>query len=364
VQQALNACGIAHPNAVDLDADGDLDVVNTENAACLGVSESGRRIFVSLNNGDGTFQAPAVVMAGIFPYNTVAGDFDEDGHVDLATSSQGASVLLLGNGDGTFQAERPLPSGRLGANILALDLDADGHLDLATLDEFQYDGAAGDESMLSVLLGTGTGAFAETEYPDFRTQDFRDWVATGDVDADGDPDLMAGGVNDAVVYLNDGAGAFAYAGRYGVGADAFALHYADLDGDSRGDLLALVGHEFPAAGLDGGLVVVHGLTGAATVASEPGTTPGVPAEGLALTAVVPNPAHGAAAVTLTLDRAQAVTVAVYDTLGRRVATLHEGDLSAGMHPLTVNAGALAPGLYVVRAAGDGTVTTTRLVVAR
>ena len=32
------------------------DIVNTENGACISIPESGRRLFISLNNGDATFQ--------------------------------------------------------------------------------------------------------------------------------------------------------------------------------------------------------------------------------------------------------------------------------------------------------------------
>src|SRR5690606_3825372 len=49
----------------------------------------------------------------------------------------------------------------------------------------------------------------------------------------------------------------------------------------------------------------------------------------ALTAPRPNPTTGHAEVTLAVAAAQAVTVAVYDALGRRVALLHEGAMAAG-----------------------------------
>ena len=250
----LDACGLAHPEALDLDADGDLDVINTENSACINVPLSGRRLFISLNNGNGTFQPPFTVLAGASPYNVAGGDFDEDGHLDLVTSSQIFSALLLGKGDGTFQPEQPFPSGNLGANVLALDLDGDAHLDVATLESSPL-----AESVLALLLGDGTGSFTKSVDLDHPTQDFREWVAAGDVDRDGDTDLMLGGIEDALVFLNEGAGAFTFSGRYGIGAGAFALHCADVTGDSVLDLLAMVSHETPASGLDYGIVTVRGL---------------------------------------------------------------------------------------------------------
>jgi hypothetical protein len=67
-------------------------------------------------------------------------------------------------------------------------------------------------------------------------------------------------------------------------------------------------------------------------------------------------------------RDAATVVSVFDVAGRKVATLHDGTLRAGTHALEWEAGretgALAPGLYFVRAtAGEGT-TTRKVVVIR
>ena len=74
---------------------------------------------------------------------------------------------------------------------------------------------------------------------------------------------------------------------------------------------------------------------------------------------------GAATVCLGLPAPADVRVAVYDVLGRRVATLASRALSAGTHALPLDAAPLAPGLYVVRAeVGGGAVLVRRLTVAR
>jgi hypothetical protein len=56
-------------------------------------------------------------------------------------------------------------------------------------------------------------------------------------------------------------------------------------------------------------------------------------------------------------------VAVYDALGREVLVLHDG-LAAGSIQARVEAGQLAPGAYVVRAATGTTVQTRSLTVVR
>ena len=78
----------------------------------------------------------------------------------------------------------------------------------------------------------------------------------------------------------------------------------------------------------------------------------------------PNPFTGLAEVTLEVPQPQALTVAVYDVLGREVARLHDGILPAGPHRLTLDGEVLVPGLYVVRASGPAAVQTQTLVRLR
>ena len=75
----------------------------------------------------------------------------------------------------------------------------------------------------------------------------------------------------------------------------------------------------------------------------------------------PNPFTSSTRLSLTVDRAATATVAVHDALGRRVATLHDGDLRAGTYSLRVDAGDLPPGLYLVRATDGEGRTATRAV---
>lgn len=74
--------------------------------------------------------------------------------------------------------------------------------------------------------------------------------------------------------------------------------------------------------------------------------------------VYPNPLRGEGVVELTLGEPQHAGLAVYDVLGRRVLRLHEGPLPAGSTSLDLDAGALAPGVYFVRAAGADAATFT------
>ncbi len=115
-------------------------------------------------NGDGTFQALAPVPLTTHIRGLVAGDFNGDGNLDLATSNdvyyytgQPANnvSVLLGNGDGTFQTPTTFPTGSNPAAIVTGDFNGDGRLDLVT--------ANFDTSDMTALLGTGTGTFLPAE---------------------------------------------------------------------------------------------------------------------------------------------------------------------------------------------------------
>ena len=79
-------------------------------------------------------------------------------------------------------------------------------------------------------------------------------------------------------------------------------------------------------------------------------------------AVFPNPTAGPAQLRLTGLGAGPITVDVYDVLGRRVSTLHDGPAASDAFALQI--GALPAGTYLVRAHGADFVLTERLTVTR
>ncbi|MEL6613456.1 MAG: T9SS type A sorting domain-containing protein [Bacteroidota bacterium] len=87
------------------------------------------------------------------------------------------------------------------------------------------------------------------------------------------------------------------------------------------------------------------------------------ASAFSLSAAYPNPFQTSARVDLTLDRAEAVRVAVYDVLGRQVAVLHEGTLSAQtLHSFSLDARGLSSGLYLYRVTGESFSATRRVIL--
>ncbi|MEM6785520.1 MAG: T9SS type A sorting domain-containing protein [Bacteroidota bacterium] len=119
---------------------------------------------------------------------------------------------------------------------------------------------------------------------------------------------------------------------------------------------------------DTGEIVATGFTrlGEFVFASDtnPLPTDETPSEAALAVTVYPNPTFASASVTIVVPERSGVHAAVYDLLGRRVATLHEGPLAAGTHPLTLDAARLPAGLYVVRVVTPGSTLTRRLTVVR
>ena len=221
--------------AGDVDGDGDVDVV-------FGNLNAPATLF--LNDGNGIFsEAPQnMPQDPVFTYTALLGDAEGDGDLDLFLGVLGSGRLYVNDGGGVFTDESssrlPVVSGSPQALVLG-DVDADGDSDLV----LAYSG-----SRDRLFLNDGNGVFTDDTVGRLPVDaELTRAVALGDVDVDGDPDLVLGGfsTNGSVnrLYLNDGAGVFSDAtSQLPQNADATnALVLGDVDGD--GDLDLGVGNE-------------------------------------------------------------------------------------------------------------------------
>ena len=78
----------------------------------------------------------------------------------------------------------------------------------------------------------------------------------------------------------------------------------------------------------------------------------------------PNPFNASTLVPFTLDHAQQIELAVFNTLGQRVATLVDGTISGGSHNVPFNAGNLSSGIYWITLKTGEYSTTRRTVLLR
>jgi hypothetical protein len=203
----------------DFNHDGHTDVA---------VSSPGGGLSVLLSNGDGTFRS-AVKFSFPNLNDVVTGDFNGDGNLDLAINANYSTMVMLGNGDGTFQT--PIVGNATGGGLMAVgDFNNDGKLDLALL-----------STPATVMLGNGNGTF---QNPPFNPNDLEASfaIAVGDFNGDGNLDVvvaLSGGVG---IMLGDGKGNLADAVSYGTGNSGAApmqLGVGDLNGDGKLDVLAL-----------------------------------------------------------------------------------------------------------------------------
>jgi hypothetical protein len=107
--------------------------------------------------------------------------------------------------------------------------------------------------------------------------------------------------------------------------------------------------------------------GAAATASFTVGTVGTEGTGAFVTAladVSPNPTTGSATLRFSLAAPGRASLAVFDLLGRHVATLAAGDLAAGPHEVRWDARGLATGTYVVRLVAGDAALVRRVTVVR
>lgn len=91
---------------------------------------------------------------------------------------------------------------------------------------------------------------------------------------------------------------------------------------------------------------------------------GVPAD-FALEQNYPNPFNPSTNINFALPQASKVTLTVYDMLGRKVATLINGDqLQAANHSVKFDASALASGMYIYRIEAGSFVSTRKMMLIK
>ncbi|MFN0117654.1 MAG: FG-GAP-like repeat-containing protein, partial [Elusimicrobiota bacterium] len=233
--------------AGDFDNDGDLDVLAS------GADTSGRQLRVYRNNGNGTFdgnQIEVIAADSGFESGTVSwGDFDRDGDLDvLALGLEGFNRQLrvyknLGNGsfDATPVELEAADSGLSNASATWGDFDNDGDLDVLCSG---YDGLT---PHTRVYRNNGNGTFNSSEISIGTLGLQGGGTAWGDYDNDGDLDILVSGIDDngsqLFIYNNNGNGTFASSGiavedTANAGLQYGSVSWGDVDNDGDLDILA------------------------------------------------------------------------------------------------------------------------------
>jgi hypothetical protein len=237
-----NAVALA---AADLNRDGKQDVVV--------VNRLSNTVDTLLGNGDGTFQPVVTYNSGAIWANAVEiADVNGDGNLDLLVANEAGTQVngnyttldvsvLLGNGDGTFQAAVAYDSSGTSLSSIAVgDLNRDGKPDLVVAIDCGGLLNCANPGVVGVLMGRGDGTFPSVvTYGSGATDP--GWVAVGDVNGDGSPDLVVANRSGSVgVLLGNGDGTFQPAVTYSSGGGQ-SVKIADMNGDGKPDLLMVAG---------------------------------------------------------------------------------------------------------------------------
>jgi hypothetical protein len=175
LDQTIPASGTGQIAAGDFNGDGHADVA--------AVQRSGGDVIVALGLGNGRFQPPASVPVGSDPVDIVAADFNRDGHADFAVTNAAPGTVTVmernAANDGFAAAPgSPVAVSAAPVGITAADFDLDGLTDLAI---------AANSSAAQVVRNTAGGFVADPAIA--MPTVLQNGAAAADFDGDGRPDL-------------------------------------------------------------------------------------------------------------------------------------------------------------------------------
>ena len=227
-------------DAADLDGDGDLDIVSANSGT------DNLEVFFQIDSG--VFDSVPLVLGGPatmrLPYSVKAVDLDQDGDLDLvsANASSDNLTVFFQIGAGTFNPA-PLVLGDSTTldsprSVESVDFDGDGNLDLICVNLLNDN--------LTVFFQTSPGVFDPTPWAlgDSTKTLLPRAVRVADLDGDGDLDLVTanGNGDNLTVFFRNGPAAIDPAptvlGDLGTTGGPFSVKAADLDQDGDLDIVS------------------------------------------------------------------------------------------------------------------------------
>jgi|GEM_PF-1475994 len=189
-------------------------------------------VTIRFGDGAGNFSGTTDVAVGTDPYAVSVGDFNGDGNPDFAAANYGAGrvSIRLGDGMGGFSAVADVVTGHGPYSVAIGDFNNDGNQDFATPNFLG--------NTVSVRLGNGDGTFSGIT--DMSLPGSPTWIALSDFNSDGKTDFATSNysVGTVSIRLGDGLGGFSGSTNVPVQTNPQSVATGDFNNDGFADFAA------------------------------------------------------------------------------------------------------------------------------
>jgi hypothetical protein len=225
------AFGVSGPycvDPIDFDNDGDMDVVTT--------STANDAVYWFENNGNEVFTQRLINAEYWDPFSVRTVDIDNDGDYDVVVAQGTPSnkiMLFRNSGNNASFSSSTIDASASGANaVYVIDLDQDGDIDILS--------ASSTEGKIAWYESTGGSFPTFTERTVSTGVDGATYVFADDYDGDGDFDVISTAFTDLSVdlFVNNGSESFTRVELANVIDGADFVESGDLDGDGLADIYA------------------------------------------------------------------------------------------------------------------------------
>ena len=322
--------------AVDLDGDGDFDVLSAS-------SSDDKIAWYENTDGFGTFGPQQVITtSAVYAQSVYTADLDGDGDFDVLSASMYDDKIAWyenTDGAGNFGPQQVITTSADGVcSVHSSDLDGDGDFDVLSA-------SSGDDKIAWYENTDGTGTFGPQQVIT-TSVDYAQSVYTADLDGDGDMDVLSASASRTYSYDDkiawyentDGVGTFGSQQVITTSVDgARSVYSADLDGDGDMDVLS-------ASELDDKIAWYKNLLVETGIDNKQNSLP----QNFQLSQNFPNPFNPETTIRFDIKERCSVRLNVFDVQGRQVATIANGAYLPGSYEVTFDGSDLPSGIYFYR----------------